>query len=315
MGRDIERAQNVVRILEVTHKMQLERATLDGDNTWIAICEAFGVAPEGASEVGLYQELVLSQAHPYSVLRCIAAAREEGRSKRDLISEELWTHLNGYFLSVGGISFDEIRHRGRTEFGHQVEVFCDAFHGLADDTMMHGPGWHFLRMGKFLERATMICRILEIKRKTLQLAPEEEGRPLDFHQWQALLRSLSAWEAYRRTHDARIVPSRVLEFVLGNPRFPRSVRYCLAQLAESLPVVGATSSAQLELGEQLEELLAEIGRLDGDIMFAGGLDSLVRHLTRRFEALDQAIDRSYFSSLRPAPAHRGAGADPGPVPQ
>ena len=99
LGRQIERAQHVVRILEVNHKTNLERATTDDANVWIAIAEAFGCEGDAPSEEGLYRELVLSSVHPYSVRRCIESARDEGRAMRDHISEEMWLHLNGMHLS------------------------------------------------------------------------------------------------------------------------------------------------------------------------------------------------------------------------
>jgi len=303
IGRDIERAQNVIRILEVNHKMNLERDAEDEANIWVAIAEAFGSHCDPPSEFGLYQELVLEFDHPYAVRRCIRSARDGGRAMRDYISEEMWLHLNGTYLDLSQLTFEHILSEGRSEFNRRIETFCDAFHGLADDTMIHGSAWLFLRIGKFLERSSMICRILEIKRKVLALAPEHEGRPIDVHQWQALLRSLSGYEPYRRAYDARIVPARVMEFVLQRTDFPRSLAHATDQILVSLRSLPSENAAQLELAEQAELFLEQLRLLDaGEVLQSGSLESHISVLRKRSDEIAKRMEQSFFVSSRPAPA-------------
>ena len=303
MGRDIERAQNVARVLEVNHKMHLERESLDGGNVWIAIADAFGIPSAAPDEAVLYAELVASRSGLHSVARCVAVAREQGRTLRDHISEEMWLHLNRFHLGFASVGFAEVVQRGRSEFNRDVETFCDAFFGLADSTMIHAAPWHFLRIGRFLERAAMICRILEIKRKSLSLAPGAEGRPLDVHQWQGLLRSVSGYEPYRRVYDARIAPERVVDFVLKSPDFPRSLLHSLMQVAVSLDRVASGSTAQLELRRGLDDLLFELRHLSSrELLGDGGLERTIRFIWRRCEDLERGLEAAYFGNRRPAAA-------------
>ena len=237
------------------------------------------------------------------MLGAIRGAREQGRATRDHISEEIWLFLNEFYLELRGLDFDDVLRRGRSEFNRDVERFCDGFHGLAASTMNHGAPWHFLRTGRFLERALSICQILEIKRKTLLLHPEEAGRPVDVHQWQTLLRSLSGYEPYRRAYDARIAPARVLHFVLRSTDFPRSLHFSLARVAASLRRVASSNPAQAEVQLLVEELLGDVRRLDCDeVLASGDLESVTRSLAARCLALHGALDVAYFGSLRPAPA-------------
>ncbi len=301
-GRDIERAQNVVRILEVHHKMQLARPTGSPGAAWMPIFEAFAVEDaEGPGEEALYAVLVLDADHPYSARGRIAAARERARTLRDRISEEMWEHLNRFHLELAALAFADIRRIGRSEFNRRIELFCDAFHGLADDTMIHGPEWHFLRLGKFVERAAMLCKILDVKHKTLELSPEQEGRPIDFHQWQGMLRSVSGYEPYRRVYDARIVPSRVLDLVLTHPDFPRSWRHCLGRIEESLRAVTSDAWAQRDLLADVQRELGETAAEPGASLLHGGLEAHVRTLSRRCAALHEGIEAAFFRSRRPAP--------------
>jgi uncharacterized alpha-E superfamily protein len=316
MGRDLERAQNIVRILEVNHKMHLERQSLRSASVWVAIADAFEVTSAQPSEPVLYEELVLSPSQPFSARRCISSAREYGRSMRNHISEEMWLHLNRYYLELCELRFEDVLRRGRSEFNREVEIFCDAFHGLADNTMVRGPALHFLRIGKFIERAQMTCRILDVKRKTLALAPHEEGRPLDVHQWQALLRSLSGYEPYRRVYDARIQPDRVLEFALKNPDFPRSLLHSVTQLSELIRLVSAANRAQQELQQRVDVLALELRHLDtARILSEGDLERQARFMLRRCDELAHALEGSFFSSMRPAPVPVRASPNAGLVPQ
>jgi len=316
LGRNVERAQHVVRILEVNHKMNLERASVDEANVWTAISESFRCEIDSPDEASLYDCLVLSASHPYSVRRCIAAARDEGRSMREHISEEIWIHLNRTHLDLADLTFERVLQIGRSEFNRCIEVFGDALYGLADDTMIRGESWAFLRVGKLAERATMICRILEIKRKSLALAPHSEGAPVDVHQWQALLRSLSGYEPYRRAYDARIVPEQVLEFALQRSDFPRSLTCTLADLRDALARVAGSNPLQIRLGTDVDRLLEALRLIDpGELFRSGSFEGELHRLDHRCRAIASALDLAYFTSLRPTSTPIAAVPGAGLVPQ
>jgi len=299
-ARDVERAQNVVRVLEVHHKMYLARQVGGTTASWAPVCEAFGVEADAPGEEVIYDALVLSSSHPYSVRGRIASARERSRTLRECISEEMWEHLNRFHLEIAPLGFAGIRQLGRSEFNRRIELFCDAFHGLADDTMIHGAEWHFLRLGKFVERAAMLCKILEVKRKNLELAPGQAGRPIDFHQWQSLLRSVSGYEPYRRVYDARIVPARVLDLVLTHPDFPRSFLHCLERIEESLCHVAADAHAQHGLVAEVRRSIAEVAREPGASLLDGGLEHHVQVLRARCESIAAGVEGVFFRSRLPA---------------
>ena len=304
------------RILEVNNKMNLERPAADDANVWTAIAESFGCGLDGTSEAALYHELVLSRTHAFSVRQCIDAARDEGRAMRDHISEEMWLHLSRTHLDTSTLTFERILKIGRSEFNHQVALFCDAFHGLADDTMIRGDSWVFLRIGKLLERAAMIRRILEIKRKSLELSPEHEGAPVDVHHWQALLRTLSGYEPYRRAYDARIVPERVLAFVLKRPEFPRSLGCTLAELRDAVAKLSSGNPSQMSIVQDIDRIHEWLGMIDpNELVKNGTFEVELREIERRCEALSDAIELGFFTSMRPASAPLAATPGAALVPQ
>lgn len=300
MGREIERAGNVIRVLEVHHKMGLGESTLSSSAGWAALASAFEVPVDEPDEGALYEHLVTGESHPFSLRRCIEGARERGRGLREQISEEMWEHLNRFTLELREVGFADILAMGRSEFNRRVESFCDAFHGLADDTMLRDDAWHFLRLGKYLERAEMVCRILEIKRKTLALAPEQEGRPIDFHQWQGMLRSLSAFEPYRRAFDAHIEPLRAVSFVLACEAFPRSLGHCVACVRASLQALGSEGAECRAVREVLASLEAELlPWRPGATALLGEPEREVKVLARQCAALSEAFELAFFRSFRP----------------
>ena len=314
LGRSVERSHHVIRILEVNHKMNLERAAQNDHEIWAAISESFACGLDAPDERGLYGALVLSASHPYSVRRCISEARDQGRAMREHISEEIWLHLNRTHLEFQSLTFDGILSIGRSEFNRQVEVFADALHGLADDTMIRGDSWAFLRLGKLVERAQMVCRILEIKRKSI--STDADGGPVDVHQWQALLRSVAGYEPYRRAYDARVVPARVLEFVLKRPDFPRSLVCTLGDVRSALGVVTSGSALQSRLDHAVFRLAEELHALDTEaIVRSGSFESELRSIEAACREIDASIELAYFTSLRPAASPITVAPGVGLVPQ
>ena len=314
LGRAVERAQHVVRILEVNHKMNLERTSQDDREIWGAISDSFGCGLEMPEERGLYEVLVLSRTHVYSVARCIAEARDEGRAMRDHISEEMWLHLNRAHLDFKGLTFERIMARGRSEFNREIEVFADALHGLADDTMIRGEAWAFLRIGKFVERSLMVCRILEIKRKSISAGLD--GGPVDVHQWQVLLRSLSGYEPYRRAYDARIAPERVLEFVLQRPDFPRSLSCTLIEMSRALEMVSSAHPLQARLDRHVARMIEGLRTAPIEEMIElGAFEKHLRLIEQACGEIADSIDLAYFTSLRPTATPISVSPGAGLVPQ
>jgi uncharacterized alpha-E superfamily protein len=314
MGRTVERVQNVTRILEVNHKMNLERSIGRESEVWAAIAHSFLCPVEEFSERALYGVLVTSDSHPYSVRRCLREARDDCRTMRDHISDEMWLHLNRNYLEFQAVEFRDVVQMGRSEFNRRIEVFCDALHGLADDTMIQGEAWAFLKLGKYLERSLMVCRILDIKRTSI--SHDFDGAPADVHHWQALLRSLSGYEPYRRAHDARIIPERVLEFVLQRAEYPRSLAHSLREMRRCLVVLGSQSSLTAYLDRLIDDFTDRLRLVDVERMIAPdafGRD--ISYLNESCLEIADAIELAYFTSLRPASVPLGVAPGAALTPQ
>jgi len=281
LGRCIEQAENITRILDVNQRMSLEHDYFSELDVWSPILditgsrELFDSLYDEVSEEHVYDFLLLSGDNPGSVLSSLRLAREYARTMRERISEEMWEHLNRMHLEMQGLTLAQVMRRGSSDFNRRIQLLCNAFHGFTDNTMVHGEAWQFLQLGRYLERTLKTGRILGIKYRLLLPDADEVGRPLDIHQWQALLRSVSAYEAYRRLYHARIAPEKVVHLMLFDSRFPRSIRFCIAQVNQRLRDIGAHTEEQRALLSTVETLHVRLQHESGEQVLVEGLQQQV----------------------------------------
>lgn len=303
LGRRIESAENVTRILDVNYRMSLELDYFSDLDVWspmLAITGSrakFDELYDELNEENVYDFLLLCEDNPNSVIVSLRLAREYARTMRERISEEMWEHLNRMHLEMQSLTLSEVQHKGSYYFNQRIQSFCNAFHGFADNTMVHGEAWQFLRLGRNLERAAMTGRILGIKYHMLLPDPAEVGRPLDLHQWQALLRSVSGYEAYRRLYRARIAPEKVVNLILFDPRFPRSLRFCISHVRDGLRGIGAHTDGQRSLFALVANFLEELQEGHGSQVLEEGLQSHIEYIEQRCSQIHQKLIESYLDPL------------------
>ena len=230
MGRYIERAENVARFLDVNHNLMLDLPQGYQDQ-WQPIVDTTGDRAlfekrhGSASRENVVKFLAFDSGYPNSICSCILAARENARSVRETISSEMWEQINTMFLLITGESQKHVL-GNLPAFCHQVRMACHLFHGITEVTMTHNEAWHFIRLGRNLERADKTTRILDVKYFILLPSVRDVGTPYDDVQWTAVLKSVSGFEMYRKRHG-RISPERIVEFLLLDGEFPRALRYCI----------------------------------------------------------------------------------------
>lgn len=299
LGQQIERAENIARILDVNRRMSLEQDYFSELDVWspmLAITlsrEAFDARFDTVTEQNVMDFLIADADNPYSIHTCIGQAREMARTIRERISEEIWLSLNKMYQDIERAG----KMSNHIEFLAEIRQFCSAFHGLVENTMSHGESWNFLRLGVGLERARMTTRILEIKYHLLLPSLDEVGKPLDYHQWQSLLRSVSGYEAYRRQYKARISPALVLRLLNLDPRFPRSVHFSIRQVVKSLKDIGTVNREQYTLLRETEYFLDDLrGGAALEQMQKSSLKDYLDSVQRRCDTIDDMINQSFFNS-------------------
>src|SRR5436190_10621221 len=242
MARYVERAENVARFIDVNHNLMLDLGEELGDQ-WAPLIyttgdhEAFFRRYTDATRENVLNFLAFDKENPNSILSCVCSARENARTAREIISSDMWEELNRFYLLVR----EAVKLGGKSdyEFFAQVKRASHLLIGTTDATMSHGEAWHFARLGRLLERADKTSSIVDVKYFILLPQTADVGTSLDVVQWSALLRSASALEMYRRTHG-RIAPQKVIDFLLLDRAFPRSVRYCVGFVVVSLFAITGT---------------------------------------------------------------------------
>lgn len=300
LGQQIERTENIARLLEVNEKMTIQGESGPEIDIWSPIlaathtAEAYHQQYEEVTRGRVLNYLLWDDTHHYSVVSCLTRARQLARTVRERISEEMW-----YLLNSAYHDFHKLRNiREQQVFNWKIQRFCNSFYGLANNTMVHGQSWHFLQLGVALERALMSCSILEMKYHILLPHADDVGKPVDLHQWQGLLRSVSGYEAYRRLYLARIEPANVINLLLINVRFPRSVNYCIQQAHASLKGIGMYSEEQFRLFMRVEEFLEDLREgIDGKSILASGLLEFLQGIQERIETLIGLTHQAYFNSI------------------
>ncbi len=304
MSRYVERAENVARFISVNLNLSLDMPGEAGQQWWPLVVitgddAAFQKRVARTTKESVVQFLTFDTENPNSILSCLRAARESARSVREIISAEMWEHINKFYLMVrDGGSLEEVLDNPYAFF-ERVNVSGQQFLGVTDATMTHGEAWHFCQLGRMLERADKTSRILDVKYFILLPKVADVGTPFDDIQWLALLRSASALEMYRQRHG-RISPVNVVNFLVLDREFPRAVLHCLTRANESLHAISGTNPGSFSnrAEQRLGQLRAELAYTQAEEVIASGLHEFVDDFQRRLNTVGDAIHESFFA-MRP----------------
>ena len=311
MSRYIERAEDITRILTVNFHTLLDATVENSEDSWRAIITITGNGPLFAEHFVEYNarnvsEFLLWHANnPNAVVTCVRLARENARSVREQISSEMWEHLNRLYFLVKDIK-RELSARGPYDFFDQIRHGSQAFQGITNETMAHGEAYEFIQIGKHLERADKTVRIIDVKYASVNSLLEGPEISL---QLLAMLRSCSAFEAFRKSPGSQLHPARVTEFLLLSQEFPRAVSYCLQRARRSLNLIsGEPVSPRHLLSPQraLGRLCSELGYLEINDLLNHNMHPYLDSLLFRLNEVGTEISKTYFNTQLILPAQSGA---------
>jgi len=313
MARYIERAENVARIMDANYHMILDLPPDVGEQ-WEPLVvtsgdeELFKEYYDVFDRENVIQFLTFDSRNPNSILSCLQMARENARSVREWISSEMWQQVNTFYLMVK----QESRKGGGIELPHEffVEIMMAShlFAGLSENTMTHGEGWEFARLGRMLERADKTARIIDVKYFILLPSVEYVGMPYDHILWGSLLRSASAFEMYRKRYG-QVVPDQIIEFLLLDSEFPRAIHHCLIMAELALRNISGTLRGRFtnRAEKVLGRLLADLDYIQVEEIKTIGLHEFIDNIQTRLNQIGGAVHETFFASLAvpdQAPAQR-----------
>jgi len=294
LGRYIERAEHLSRLSSVMLNATLDQTDSGTQAVWIAMA-AVGDANDGESinSFEAAQALVLDRGDANSVVSSLARARENARQVRDQITTETWERLNLLYLKVTDPKAGKEFSDGSANFLHDVIADLHLFKGAADTTMSHGESWRFMMLGIYMERAQLVSRLLEV---CFAESPVH-GQVDDHVALVSVLRMACALEPYLRVYTAEIEPRHILEFLVFDEDFPRSIRFATAQIEQHLSAMARGGLVSERGGpERLAgRLKARLQFADVDELEAVGAGPLLTTVVNECARIHEAIYETFVA--------------------
>lgn len=312
LSRYVERAENVARFIDVNYNLTLGESESLG-NQWAPLVKTTGDQETFADRYGtptrenVLEFLSFDEENPNSIMSCVAKARENARTIREVIPTVVWEQLNRFYLMVRSAAQFSMTLDQPNEFCERVRLASHTLIGATDVTMSHGEAWHFSRLARLIERADKTSRIVDVQYFILLPDARDVGSVLDIVRWSALLKSASALVMYRRQHG-KIVPESVADFLILDRHFPRAMHFCLIKAQESLRLItGSAAGTFRNLSEQ------RMGRLSSNMNYTGikdiiqrGLHEYIDDFQMQLNLVGEAIRDDFFTSHRLTQAQSSA---------
>lgn len=315
MSRYIERAENIARLMQVSVELLLDSVAFGSkrsDEYWTPVLAA--TAMEGAFRLihpnpkpgDISDFLTLDERNPDSILSCIREARENARTIRDQISDEMWTELNALYLMVSSSVGADMLQTAPQSFFEKIIHSSLQFDGITEATLSRSEGWNFIQLGRHLERADKTSRFLDIKSQPTQ----ESNEAIDSLQWGTILRACSASASYRRENGSELTLEKILQLLLFSVEFPRSVRFCVRIVDEMLHSISGTPIGRYSnpCEKKTGALLAKLSFADPADVVTYGLHQYIDDLQVALNDTGHSIFETYvllpreYTKFQPTPA-------------
>lgn len=318
IGRYVERAEATARMADVHYHAALESGMTEnsaGDSPirWDSLlaishsAENFYSRYEATSDAPLIYFFAFDAENPNSIISSWSKARENARSIREQIASEMWEAINIFYLQLREWDVERVLAEGPHAFFQRVKDASHLFQGILNRTLLMSETRDWLDAGRFLERGDQTARLLDVKYHDLlpayrngeaqSVEPLGVGSALDMHGWIAVLRSVSAFEMYRKTYRGGILPASVVDFLVLNAQFPASVRHCVGRVEGCLKrISGNSGSTPSTEPERLAgRLLADLTYSQSDEIILSGLHEFLDGVQVRCADIGAAITRAYLS--------------------
>jgi uncharacterized alpha-E superfamily protein len=239
MTRYLERGENTARLINATTHVLLDlpRGASFGWDVLLKVAGQDSLFAQFYSlpdEASIMRFLIIDERNPSSIVSCIRCARDNSRRLREVLPRVAWERINNLYLLVNGLSVQVIDRARRYSLLDQVIERRQSVIGLLSECMSHDVAFQFIKLGRYLERADMTTRIIDINAAVLVTRQETAEDPALALLWMGVLQSLNAYQMYRRHASVHVHGAEVVNFLLRDLHFPRTVSFCLGEMEECL---------------------------------------------------------------------------------
>lgn len=237
MSRYLERSENTARLIDVHINSMLDRNVGLVEEQRLKRLEeilSMGLGVSIPENDNLLNVLTFDQTLSVSIVSTAMSARENARQIREQISSEMWTQINKLYLLVTSSNRATIRQLNLHDFYGHVKEGSHLFQGITDATMNHNQGWHFIQLGRYIERSLSLLQLLDAHFRDASLETQQDMQPNTYFEMVTTLKSVSAFEAYCKVYNPNLQSLWIVEFLLFNLEFPRSLRFCIEMIQNSL---------------------------------------------------------------------------------
>ncbi|MFW5680080.1 MAG: alpha-E domain-containing protein [Pseudomonadota bacterium] len=303
LGRYAERAENTARLVDVTFRLASlpdgQPKSGEGSAWHSAIVsagcrESYYAMTDTAEADAAINHLVFDRANPSSLVSCIDAARRNARTVRTAITATLWEALNTLWLEFDRRGAQAVAQNDLATLLDWVKFSSMMVRGAATETMLRGDAYWFLQLGTFVERGDNTARILDVKYHVLLPEHAPVGSAVDYFQWTALLRAISASRAYGYVFRTPVQARNVAELCILRPEMPRSLRACASQTDRYLGYLAELYGTEHRCQEMARARSDRLADLRVDDVFALGMHEFLTDYVEHNNALTQAIVEAYL---------------------
>ena len=297
MSRYLERAEHTSRLLAVKLESMIEQTPAEAETSWRRVAIALsgeGFLSAATTDVfDMTRALAFDPFNPSSLIASLRFARDNGRQVREQISTEMWNRLNRLYLKLAPTDLATRWNDQPAHIFHETVEELHMLEGTTYSTLRHGEGWHFLQLGRYIERAQLVSRLLD-----LHFGPASRNfPPPGYLDWLVLLRFCTAFEAYCKVYTANIRREHIAEFLLFDAEFPHSARFAVERLTEALNrvAIGAPAHRRTACERLAGRLKASFDFGQIDELIGGSLDVFLANITAQCEQIHDAVYAAYIA--------------------
>jgi uncharacterized alpha-E superfamily protein len=249
----------------------------------------------GTEAFAVSSTLSFDHTNDTSLISSIRFARDNARQVREQLSTEVWEHLNRLYLRLRDETIESVWAGQPSLYFRKTMEDLYTLGGVTFTTLRHGEGWHFLELGRYIERAQLVSRLLDIYFGIAAPGYTDPPPQPKYFDWLMLLKFCTAFEPYLKEHTADVTPETIAEFLLFDAEFPHSVRFAVDSMRAALANVapGAPPQRRAPVERLAGRLKAAVDYGQIDDLTGGSIDVFLAGISRQCEQIHEAVHFAY----------------------